>query len=222
MSSQNSSRNTLQIETFVVGPMPNNLYLLRDDVSRQLVVVDPSLASEKALDRVLELTQNGYVLQAIWNTHGHFDHIYDNGEWKTRFEVPLLMHRDDEWLLERLPDSAAMLMGLPTPQIVVPDRWLEDGQTLKVGEFECTVSLLPGHSPGSVAFHFADQNVNIVGDVLFKGSAGRTDLPMGDFATLQTSLKKLAALPDTTRILPGHGAPTTIGTEKSSNPFLQF
>lgn len=222
MSSLNSPQ-LLQIETFVVGPMPNNLYLLRDDNTKQLVVVDPSVASENALHRVLELTQNGYVLQAIWNTHGHFDHIYDNGLWKAHFsDVPLLMHRDDEWLVERLPDTAAMLAGLPTPQITVPDAWIEDRQTLRVGEFSCDVLLLPGHSPGSVAFYFASQNVCVVGDVLFKGSAGRTDLPGGDRETLMRSLKNLRALPDETRVLPGHGAPTTMGAEKTTNPFLQF
>ncbi len=210
------------IETFVVGPMPNNLYLLRDDQSRKIVVVDPSIGSEIALHRVLELTRDGYQLSAIWNTHGHFDHIYDNAKWKSRFDVPLLMHRDDEWLLETLPDSAALWLGLPDVRVVVPDIWIEDLQTLRVGDFSCEVLLLPGHSPGSVAFHFAGEDVGISGDVLFRGSAGRTDLPRGDPATLQTSLAKLCALPAQTQILPGHGAPTTIAQEKETNPYLQL
>ena len=201
--------------------MSNNIYLLRDDATKRFVVVDPSLDSQNALHRVLELQRDGHIFSAIWNTHGHFDHIYDNAQWKAQFDVPVLMHRDDQWLLERLPDTATMLLGLPEVPIVIPSEWLQDGQTLNVGDFQCEVLLLPGHSPGSVAFYFAPENVCIAGDVLFKGSAGRTDLPMSDATVLARSLAKLCALPDNTRILPGHGAPTTIAQEKATNPFCQ-
>ncbi len=213
--------STLHIETFEVGPLSNNLYILRDDASKQFVVVDPSLDSQNALNRVLELTRDGYTFSAIWNTHGHFDHIYDNALWKSQFDVPVVMHRDDEWLLERLPDTAVMLLGLPEVPIIIPTAWLHEGQTLKVGDLECEVLLLPGHSPGSVAFYFAQENVCIAGDVLFKGSVGRTDIPGSDGEILRRSLAKLCALPDNTRILPGHGAPTSLAQEKATNPFCQ-
>ena len=213
--------NSLHIESFVVGPMPNNLYLLRDDRTRQMVVVDPSVQSDDAINRVLDLQREGYTLSAIWNTHGHFDHIYDNARWKSQFESPLLMHEDDEWLIERLPDTAVMMAGLPEPKIAIPDSWLQDGQTLQVGDFSCEVLLLPGHSPGSVAFWFASEKVCLSGDVLFKGSVGRTDFPGCDAAALRFSLARLCALPDDTRILPGHGGETTIAHEKSTNPFCR-
>ena len=211
---------SLFIETFVVGPLPNNLYLLRDDVAREIVVVDPSMDSEIARDRVLELQHDGYKLAAIWNTHGHFDHITDNARWKKEFDAPLLMHRDDEWLLETLPDTSAMF-GFKEPQIALPDTWLEEGQILHVGAHQCRVLVLPGHSPGSVAFYFADENLCVSGDVLFRNSAGRTDLPRGDIEILRHSLARLCELPDNTRILPGHMDETTIGAEKRSNPYCR-
>ena len=211
---------SLIIETFVVGPLPNNLYLLRDDIAREIVVVDPSMNSDAAINRVLELQRDGYKLSAIWNTHGHFDHIYDNARWKSHFDVPLLMHRDDEWLLETLPDTSAMF-GFDEPQIAQPDSWIEAGQTLSVGAHACRVLDVPGHSPGSVAFYFSDDNVCISGDVLFRNSAGRTDLPRCDIEILRHSLSRLCELPDATRILPGHMEETTIGEEKKSNPYCR-
>ncbi|HVF85891.1 MAG TPA: MBL fold metallo-hydrolase, partial [Abditibacteriaceae bacterium] len=213
--------NPLHIESFVVGPLPNNLYLLRDDQTRQMVVVDPSIESDDAINRVLDLQREGYTLNAIWNTHGHFDHIYDNARWKSQFQAPLLMHQDDEWLIERLPDTAVLMAGLPEPQTATPDGWLHDGQQLQLGNFSCEVLLVPGHSPGSVAFWFPSENVCLSGDVLFKGSAGRTDFSGCDPAALPFSLARLCALPDSTRILPGHGAETTIKHEKATNPFCQ-
>lgn len=219
--SAHSSHNSLHIESFVVGPMPNNLYLLRDDQTRQIVVVDPSIESDDALHRVLDLQREGYTLSAIWNTHGHFDHIYDNARWKSQFQSSLLMHRNDQWLIERLPDTAVLLAGLPEPLTAIPDIWLQDGQTLQVGNFKCEVLLVPGHSPGSVAFWFASENVCLSGDVLFKGSVGRTDFPGCDPAALRSSLARLCSLPDNTRILPGHGAETTVGQEKATNPFCR-
>lgn len=211
---------SLQLETFVVGPLPNNLYLLRDDIAREIVVVDPSMESDTARDRVLDLQRGGYKLTSIWNTHGHFDHIYDNARWKKEFDVPLLMHRDDEWLLETLPDTCAMF-GFAEPQIAIPDAWIEEGQTLNVGAHQCRILVLPGHSPGSVAFYFADENLCVSGDVLFRNSAGRTDLPRGDINILRHSLAKLCGLPEQTRILSGHGEATTISQEKRTNPYCR-
>lgn len=219
--SAHSLHNALHVESFVVGPMPNNLYLLRDDQTRQIVVVDPSIGSDAAINRVLDLQRQGYTLDAIWNTHGHFDHIYDNARWKSQFGSPLLMHRDDEWLIERLPDTAVLMAGLPEPRPAAPNSWLQDGQTLQVGNFQCEVLLVPGHSPGSVAFWFESENVCLSGDVLFRGSVGRTDFPGCDAAALRLSLARLCSLPDNTRVLPGHGAETTIAHEKATNPFCQ-
>ncbi len=211
---------SLRIETFVVGPLPNNLYLLIDDEAREAVVVDPSVGSEAALERMRELQKQGVKLAAIWNTHGHFDHIYDNAAWKSEFDVALGMHPADLFWTQRLREQA-LWFGLPTPESVAPDFGFEDGQIARVGTHAARVMHTPGHSPGSVSFLFQDQNVCISGDVLFRGSVGRTDLPGCSMEELNRSLKLLSELPAQTRILSGHGDATTISEEMKTNPFCR-
>ena len=212
---------SLRFETFVVGPFPNNLYLLRDEISREFVVIDPSIQSEAALSRAHQLQSDGYALKAIWNTHGHLDHVYDNARWKEEFQVPIWMHQDDVFLLDHLREQAIWI-GLPAGNPMMPEHFLHAGQTLTIGRHEAGVLWLPGHSPGSVAFHFAQQNLIFSGDVLFRNSIGRTDLPGCDENVLKESLRTLAALPDSTRVLTGHGASTSIAAERAVNPFLSF
>jgi glyoxylase-like metal-dependent hydrolase (beta-lactamase superfamily II) len=209
---------SLLIETFVVGPFPNNLYLLTDADSRQSVVIDPSIAGEAAIARVSE---NGADLQAIWNTHGHLDHIYDNALWKKQFDVPLWMHQADVFFLDHLREQAIWL-GLPPGDPVPPDRHFQHRQTVSIGAHDAQVFHTPGHSPGSVSFYFAEDEVLFGGDVLFQGSVGRTDLPGCDASQLQNSLRDLMQLPLQTRVLPGHGNETTLKEELRSNPFLEF
>ena len=211
---------SLRIETFVVGPLPNNLYLLIDEDGGEAVVIDPSIDSAQALARVRELQNSGVLLRAIWNTHGHFDHIYDNAVWRDEFDVPLLAHPGDELFLDRLPEMAHWF-GLPEPELAMPTGELVEGLIVRVGSHEARILHTPGHSPGSVSFYFAEDNVCISGDVLFRNSVGRTDLPGCSFAQLQDSLRKLAALPAETRVLSGHGEETTIGAETRSNPYYR-
>lgn len=212
---------SLRIESFEIGPFPNNLYLLIDEAAREVVVIDPSIQSDEPLARVRELEKDGLALSAIWNTHGHLDHIYDNAQWKELFDVPVLMHEADTFFLENLREQAIWL-GLPPTQPVAPDRFLQAGETLAIGSHAARVLHTPGHSPGSVAFYFADDDLIFSGDVLFQGSVGRTDLPGCDGSELQNSLRTVAALPPQTRVLSGHGAPTTVAAELASNPFLTF
>lgn len=208
------------IEYFVVGPFPNNLYLVRDDSARAFVVIDPSIESEAALQRARELVQSGYTLRAIWNTHGHVDHIHDNAPWKEEFGAPIAMHQADDFLLQHLHEQSIWL-GLPPAEPVAADERFHDGQTVAVGSLSAQVLHVPGHSPGSVAFYFSETDVVISGDVLFRGSVGRTDLPGCDAAQLRNSLQRLAALSPKTLVLPGHNEFTTIANELDSNPFLQ-
>jgi len=209
---------SLRVETFVVGPLTNNLYLLIDDEARECVVIDPSVQSEPAVARVQQLQATGIRPTAIWNTHGHFDHIYDNAAWRAAFDVPLLMHPDDAFMIERLPEYAQWLR-MPAPQTGQPDGWIEAGSTLSVGNHHAYVLHTPGHSPGSVSFCFP--GLCISGDVLFRGSVGRTDLPGCSQPQLFESLRLLCELPAETRILPGHGDETTIGAELETNPFCR-
>ncbi|HEX8551548.1 MAG TPA: MBL fold metallo-hydrolase [Abditibacteriaceae bacterium] len=208
----------MHIETFTAGPLENNIYLLSDDVANECVLIDPSIDSDAALEKV---RSNSYALKAIWNTHGHFDHIYDNARWKSEFNVPLWAHRGDEYFLEHLEEMAHWF-GLPVPEKVAPDQFFVDGDTVRVGSYEAQVLHTPGHSPASVSFYFSTEAVCISGDVLFKDSAGRTDLPLCSRDDLDASLARLAALPTGTRILPGHGVATTVGDELRTNPFLRF
>lgn len=212
---------SLQLETFVVGPLPNNLYLLRDDQAREMVVIDPSIESQIALERARALQAEGFRLTQIWNTHGHFDHIFDNAVWQAAFEAPISMHRDDEFWRERLREQALWLQ-LPAPQIVATNTFFEDGQIVSVGNHSAKVLHTPGHSPGSVSFFFEAEKLCVSGDVLFRGSVGRTDLPGCSSPALRQSLQILTALPPATRILPGHGEATTIEAEKQDNPYCRF
>ncbi len=211
---------SLRVESFSVGPMENNLYLLLDDITHSAVVVDPSIQSEAALERARELEREGYDFAAIWNTHGHFDHIFDNARWKKALGVPISMHAADESFRLRLREQAHWF-GFEPPEIVATDHFLTPGEVVNVGEHAATILHLPGHSPGSVAFYFAAQDLCIAGDVLFAGSVGRTDLPGASPAELEKSLAILFALPPQTRILPGHAAATTIAQEAATNPFCR-
>lgn len=211
-----SAANPLQIEIFVSGPLQTNTFLLFDAASRALVVIDPSIQSDKAFERALNLQKEGISLQAIWNTHGHFDHIYDNARWKTAFDAPILAHQGDAFFLENLREQS-LWFGLAAPEIAPIDQAIHEGDDLHVGAFGCRALFLPGHSPGSVAFYFESQDVCISGDVLFAGSVGRTDLPGSSEADLAASLRQLFALPPQTQILSGHGEATTLATESRDN-----
>lgn len=197
--------------------MDNNLYLLIDHEAREFVVIDPSMESEPGLKRALELQNAGLRLTSIWNTHGHFDHILDNARWKQEFDVPLWMHEGDLFFVERLRDQA-MWFGFQAPDEVPPDAFFQEGQTLKVGGQTVEILYTPGHSPGSVSFYLAEHDICVSGDVIFKSSAGRTDLPGCSEQQLGESLHLLLSLPEATRLLPGHGPFTTVAYEKHTNP----
>lgn len=215
-----ANSNALQIESFVCGPLETNVYLLLDQETREAVVIDPSIQTDAVLQRAMEWRAQGITLRAIWNTHGHFDHVYDNARWRQEFGVPIYAHPADEFFLENLREQA-IWFGLPAPEVVQPNFPFEAGQTITVGNHHAQVLYLPGHSPGSVGFHFAAQKLCIVGDVLFHGSVGRTDLPGCSNSDLATSVRSLFALDPETIILPGHGPQSTIGVEKSDNEIAQ-
>jgi len=207
----------LRIQTFVAGPLDNNIYLLHDDNARQSVLIDPSIASDAALAAAQAVPN---VLAAIWNTHGHFDHIYDNARWKDAFDVPLWAYPGDEYFLEHLAEMA-LWFGLPAPRTAQPDALFHTDDEVRVGSHIARVLHTPGHSPGSVSFYFEADAVCVSGDVIFRGSAGRTDLPLCSREELNDSLARLAGLPSATRLLPGHGGATTVGAELADNPFVR-
>ena len=155
---------------------------------------------------------------AIINTHAHLDHAGGVAVLKRELGIPYWLHREDEFLLSRLPDQARSF-GLPPMPVPEVDRYLEDGEELPLGEEIIKVIHTPGHSPGGIVLQ--TEGILVVGDTLFAGSVGRTDLPGGSWEILRQSIRdRILVYPDETEVYPGHGPPTTLGDERRHNPFL--
>jgi len=199
-----------------MGVFQVNSYLLHCEETGKCIVVDPGDEPEILLRRLDELSLRP---EAILNTHGHVDHVAGNAALKARFDVPILMHPDDRFLVDGFEEQAAMF-GLRLTPPPPPDGELTPGRSFTFGTCTLEVLFTPGHSPGHVTLVNGRDAVS--GDVLFAGSIGRTDLPGGDLDTLLESIDRvLVPLGDETAIHPGHGPSTTIGAEKRSNPFLR-
>jgi hydroxyacylglutathione hydrolase len=182
-------------------------------------VIDPG----GDLDRVrAAITETKIKVEKIWLTHGHIDHAGGAAELKDDLGVTIEgPHRADKFLLDRLPASG-LKFGMHGVRVAAADRWLDDGDRVEIGDLAFDVLHCPGHSPGSVVFLNQDDRFAIVGDVLFRGSVGRTDIVGGDHAALMASIKnKLLPLGDDVAFICGHGPGSTIGRERTSNPFLR-
>jgi glyoxylase-like metal-dependent hydrolase (beta-lactamase superfamily II) len=187
--------------------------------SMRAVVIDPG----GDLDRVrAAIAESKAKVETIWLTHGHIDHAGGATELKESLGVPIVgPHVDDKFLLDMAAGSG-LKFGIFNARNVAPDRWLNEGDKVEVGELSFDILHCPGHSPGSVAYANRAEKFAIVGDVLFRGSVGRTDLPRADHATLLASIRnKLLPLGDDMAFICGHGPGSTIGRERRSNPFLQ-
>ena len=202
-----------------VTPFQQNCVLLWDEATRVGAVVDPG----GDLPRIAEaIARQGVTVEKILLTHGHVDHAAGAAELRERLGgVPIEgPHADDAPLLAGLAESGAAY-GIPG-RPVTPDRWLTEGDAVTVGGLAFSVLHCPGHSPGSVVFVSRGEPFALVGDVLFRGSVGRTDLPGGDHDTLIRSVRdKLLPLADEVAFIPGHGPTSTIGHERLTNPFVR-
>lgn len=204
----------MKIETLAVGAFQENSYLLTDEQRGESVLIDPGAEPERLIAAV---EKSGSSLQAMWITHAHIDHLGAIAGVKRRWPVPIYLHPLDVTLY-RHAHTQAELYGLPFEDPPHPDHELADGDTLEVGALRFEVVHVPGHAPGHVMIH--GHGVAFVGDCIFAGSVGRTDLPGSNGAHLSRSLERITALDPATVLYPGHGPPTTVGEELQSNPFL--
>ena len=210
----------IQIKKFTFNPVQENTFLLYDE-TKECIIVDAGCYFEnekKELDDFI--SENGLKPVKLVNTHCHFDHLLGVTYCRSKYNIPFLAHKDDAFLVERAVESGDRF-AVPLEPIDQPDGFLEEGQKIKFGDSFLEMIHVPGHAPGSIVFHQPEQKFIIAGDVLFYGSIGRTDLPMGSFEQLTSNIKnKLFILPDETAVYCGHGPETSIGFEKKNNPFL--
>jgi len=200
-----------------VTPYQQNCSLLWDAAGRA-ALIDPGGEAPRLL---AEVARRDLKLQSILLTHGHLDHVGAALALRDALGIPIIgPQREEQFWLDSLPQQAE-LFGFPPAQAFTPDQWLADGDRVEVGSVRLDVLHCPGHTPGHVVFYQPEARLAFVGDVLFKGSIGRTDFPRGDHAALLAAIRtKLFPLGDDVRFVPGHGAMSTFGHERRENPFV--
>ncbi len=210
------------LETFAVGPFFKNAVLLGCEATREAVVIDPG---DEVDDLLGAVAARGLSVRYILLTHAHIDHVTGVGRAKAALGAPIVLHRDDLFLYERAPDIGRMY-GMQVEPLPPVDVFYRPGDRWGFGRYEAVAHHTPGHCPGGVCLEILGPDVAppllVVGDTLFAGSIGRTDLPGGDLATLMRSIRDvLLPFGDEARVISGHGPETTIGRERRTNPFLQ-
>lgn len=209
---------SLKYKIVPVTPFEQNCTLLWCTETHKAAVVDPG----GDLDRILAAAEDeGVILEKILLTHAHIDHAGGTAELAKSAGLPIEgPHKDDNFWIQGLAMQAQMF-GFPAPEVFTPNRWLEDGDTVTVGNETLEVLHTPGHTPGHVVFFHRASKLAQVGDVLFNGSIGRTDFPKGDYNTLIHSIReKLFPLGDDVSFICGHGPMSTFGQERATNPFV--
>jgi len=207
------------VDSVVVSPFQTNCYIVGCPETKEGIIIDPGDEPERILAVV---NFHRLKIVAIVATHGHLDHVLAVKAVKEATGAPFLLPELDLPIARSAHIQARFYNWLAEP-VPDPDGFLEEGQTLSVGNLSFQVLELPGHTPGHIALYWSDESGNrylFSGDVLFAGSVGRTDLPGGNWEVLQNSLRRLMSLPDETIVYPGHGRKTTIGEERRYNPFV--
>ncbi|WP_138264420.1 MBL fold metallo-hydrolase [[Clostridium] hylemonae] len=206
----------MKVEKFVTGIISTNCYLAVNEETRQTAVIDPAACPSYLMGHI---KSEGLKIEAVLLTHGHFDHIMGLDGFLKEYDVPVYLHRDDEQLIK---DPGLNQSGIYTSGYTFGSAtYIEDNETLKTAGFEFKVLHTPGHTPGGVCYYAEAEKVLFSGDTLFQSSVGRTDFPLGSMSDLVRGIReKLMVLPDDVLVYPGHMGETTIGYEKSHNPFL--
>ena len=209
---------SIKVSVVPVTPYQQNCSIIKCEATGKAAVVDPG----GDIDRILSAAENmGAEIEKIILTHGHLDHCSASEEMRTKLGIPIEgPEQADAFWIDKLPDYCQMA-GFPHAEAFVPDRWLEDGDTVTVGRVALKVIHCPGHTPGHVVFVSENNRIAWVGDVLFQGSIGRTDFPMSNHQDLIDSIRdKLFPLGDDITFVPGHGPTSTFGQERQTNPFV--
>lgn len=201
-----------------VTPFQQNCSLVWCTRTNRAALVDPGGEVDALL---AEVARRGLTLEKVLLTHGHLDHCAGTAAVRTLTGVPVEgPHREDDFWIRQLPENARSY-GFPPAEAFTPDRWLEDGDEVTLGELTFSVVHCPGHTPGHVVFLHEPTRIAFVGDVLFAGSIGRTDFPRGNHADLVASIRgKLFPRGDDIRFVPGHGPTSSFGAERRTNPFV--
>jgi hydroxyacylglutathione hydrolase len=210
----------LYLKAFEFNPFQENTYIIYDEENTAFII-DPgnSNASE---NRIITnfIEEKKLNLKRLLLTHGHIDHILGNRFIFDTYGLLPEIHKDDLFFIQKLPETA-MMYGVDFEESPKPEKFLAEGDVIELGQYSFKCIYTPGHSPGSLSFYNAENKIVIAGDVLFNGSIGRSDLPLGNHETLIRSIKeKLLVLGDDVKVYPGHGPATLIGHEKRNNPFL--
>lgn len=209
------------VKVFIFSPIQENTYVLYNE-RKQAVIIDPGCYGTGEEDVLADFIENeGLHPVLLLNTHCHLDHVFGNKFVAEKWGLVPHIHRLEKKLLDYAP-AAGLMWNMPFDAYQGPLAYLEPGETTGLEGDPLDVLFAPGHSPGSLCFYSSKDGFVVSGDVLFRGSVGRTDLPGGNPATLATSIREVMyALPDHTVVYSGHGAVTTIGEEKKSNPFVR-
>lgn len=210
----------ITIQSFAFGPFQENTYILYDE-TKDCIIIDPGCYDDNNRNELASFIEKENLKPVrLINTHCHLDHVFGNGFVADKYNLQLEINKKDEPVLDSYMSTAKMynLDAQPSPPASV---YLDEGDTVEFGNSSLEILFTPGHSPGSITFYDKEQKFMIVGDVLFQGSIGRTDLPGGDMDTLIASIKnKLLPLDNEYVVYNGHGPSTTIGYERDHNPFL--
>ena len=209
----------IQIISLTLGAIATNAYLVADTATGNAILIDPVDDAPRILAAAAERSWN---IQLMLATHAHFDHVLASAAIKDQLGIPFYVHQDSPSWLQRIPEQGRHFGFGELPAPAQPDRLLTStSETIPLDSIRLQTLYTPGHAPDHLSFYLPAQKILFSGDALFAGSIGRTDLPGGDFPLLMQSINdKLMTLPDDVQVLPGHMQPTTIGAERSTNPFI--